>query len=76
MTTLAPFPRPLVIAHRGASGDRPENTFPAFALAVEQGRVCSHECPNFGTRRLLMSAPSPVALDRDLELDALGVAYH
>jgi glycerophosphoryl diester phosphodiesterase len=29
--------RPLVIAHRGASGCRPENTLPAFALAVEQG---------------------------------------
>lgn len=28
---------PLVIAHRGASGYRPENTMPAFALAVEQG---------------------------------------
>lgn len=28
--------RPLVIAHRGASGHRPENTLPAFALAVEQ----------------------------------------
>jgi len=27
---------PLVIAHRGASGHRPENTLPAFALAVEQ----------------------------------------
>jgi glycerophosphoryl diester phosphodiesterase len=27
---------PLVIAHRGASGYRPENTMPAFALAVEQ----------------------------------------
>jgi glycerophosphoryl diester phosphodiesterase len=27
---------PLVIAHRGASGHRPENTMPAFALAVEQ----------------------------------------
>lgn len=27
---------PLVIAHRGASGRRPENTLPAFALAVEQ----------------------------------------
>jgi len=26
-----------VIAHRGASVDRPENTLPAFALAVEQG---------------------------------------
>jgi glycerophosphoryl diester phosphodiesterase len=28
---------PLVIAHRGASGHRPENTLPAFALAVDQG---------------------------------------
>ena len=28
--------RPLVIAHRGASGERPENTLPAYALAVEQ----------------------------------------
>jgi glycerophosphoryl diester phosphodiesterase len=28
--------RALVIAHRGASGYRPENTLPAFALAVEQ----------------------------------------
>lgn len=25
------------VAHRGASGDRPENTLPAFDLAVEQG---------------------------------------
>lgn len=28
--------RPLVIAHRGASGERPENTLAAYALAVEQ----------------------------------------
>jgi glycerophosphoryl diester phosphodiesterase len=28
---------PLVIAHRGASGSLPENTLPAYALAVEQG---------------------------------------
>jgi len=28
--------RPLVIAHRGASADRPENTLAAFELAVEQ----------------------------------------
>ncbi|MAG30502.1 MAG: glycerophosphodiester phosphodiesterase [Deltaproteobacteria bacterium] len=28
--------RPLVIAHRGASGERPENTIAAFELAVEQ----------------------------------------
>jgi glycerophosphoryl diester phosphodiesterase len=29
--------RPLVIAHRGASGHRPENTLPAYELALEQG---------------------------------------
>jgi glycerophosphoryl diester phosphodiesterase len=29
--------RPLVIAHRGASGQRPENTLVAYQLAVEQG---------------------------------------
>lgn len=29
--------RPLVIAHRGASGHRPENTPSAYELAVEQG---------------------------------------
>jgi glycerophosphoryl diester phosphodiesterase len=29
-------PRPLVIAHRGASGHRPENTLAAYELAVEQ----------------------------------------
>lgn len=29
--------KPLVIAHRGASGQRPENTMPAFELAVSMG---------------------------------------
>ena len=29
--------RPLVIAHRGASGELPENTLPAYELAVSQG---------------------------------------
>ena len=30
-------PRPRVMAHRGASGDYPENTMPAFGAAVEIG---------------------------------------
>lgn len=32
-----PDARPLVIAHRGASADAPENTIAAFELALEQG---------------------------------------
>lgn len=30
-------PRPLIIAHRGASADRPEHTLMAYKLAIEQG---------------------------------------
>jgi len=30
-------PTPAVIAHRGASGERPEHTLEAYALAIEQG---------------------------------------
>ncbi|MBU1346381.1 MAG: glycerophosphodiester phosphodiesterase [Alphaproteobacteria bacterium] len=32
-----PMPHPLVIAHRGASGERPEHTRAAYELAIEQG---------------------------------------
>ena len=32
-----PLPKPLVIAHRGASGYLPEHTLEAYALAIEQG---------------------------------------
>ncbi|WP_294076208.1 glycerophosphodiester phosphodiesterase [Sphingomonas sp.] len=30
-------PHPIVIAHRGASGERPEHTIAAYTLAIEQG---------------------------------------
>ncbi len=36
MTGFARSTRPLVIAHRGASGTLPENTPPAYQLAIEQ----------------------------------------
>lgn len=29
--------RPIIIAHRGASGERPEHTLASYALAIEQG---------------------------------------
>jgi len=34
---LASSANPLVIAHRGASGERPEHTLEAYALAIDQG---------------------------------------
>ena len=36
MSEMAPR-RPIVIAHRGASGERPEHTLAAYTLAIEQG---------------------------------------
>src|SRR5690606_39852395 len=33
----APSAKPTVIAHRGASGERPEHTRAAYELAIEQG---------------------------------------
>jgi glycerophosphoryl diester phosphodiesterase len=34
---VTPTIHPILIAHRGASGDRPEHTIEAYALAIEQG---------------------------------------
>ena len=33
----APVTQPIVIAHRGASGERPEHTLLSYSLAIEQG---------------------------------------
>jgi glycerophosphoryl diester phosphodiesterase len=35
-----PLPKPLVIAHRGASGELPEHTLEAYRRAIEQGADC------------------------------------
>ena len=37
MTSATSKSRPLIIAHRGASGHEPENTLRAFQLAIDQG---------------------------------------
>jgi len=34
---MEPLSPPIVIAHRGASGERPEHTLAAYTLAIEQG---------------------------------------
>ena len=71
------FAKPLIVAHRGASFDAPENTLPAFELAWEQGAdaiegdflltkdkqiVCIHD---HSTKRLA---------DRDLEVKSSTLA--
>lgn len=37
LTGTPAVPQPLIIAHRGASGERPEHTRAAYELAIEQG---------------------------------------
>src|SRR5262245_3437455 len=37
MSPLLPQNPPIVIGHRGASGDRPEHTLESYRLAIEQG---------------------------------------
>ncbi len=56
---------PLVIAHRGASADRPENTLPAYALAVEQ-RADMIEID------LHRTADGAVVVAHDAELEGIG----
>ena len=74
----------LIIAHRGASADAPENTVAAFQLAWEQGAdaiegdfyltsdrqiVCFHD----GTTKRLCGVELPVAKSTLAELQALDV---
>ena len=59
--------RPLVIAHRGASAYRPENTMPAYALAIEM-RADMIEIDLHRTR------DGEIVITHDEELSSLGGA--
>lgn len=78
--------RPIVIAHRGASGERPEHTLAAYQLAIAQGAdfiepdlvmtrdgvlVCRHENEISGTTDV---AARPEFADRRKEKTVDGVA--
>jgi glycerophosphoryl diester phosphodiesterase len=58
--------RPLVIAHRGSSGERPENTLPAFERAVEQAA-------DMIETDLHLSRDGVIVIHHDAELERLGV---
>ena len=58
--------RPLVIAHRGASGERPENTLSAFERAVEQAA-------DMIETDLHLSRDGVVVIHHDPELERLGL---
>jgi glycerophosphoryl diester phosphodiesterase len=78
-------PRPIVIAHRGASGERPEHTLASYRLAIQQGAdfiepdlvmtrdgvlVCRHENEISGTTDV---AAHPEFADRRKEKTVDGV---
>jgi glycerophosphoryl diester phosphodiesterase len=58
--------RPLVIAHRGSSGERPENTCSAFERAIEQSA-------DMIETDLHLSRDAVVVIHHDAELDRLGL---
>jgi glycerophosphoryl diester phosphodiesterase len=57
-----PLSRPLVVAHRGASGMLPEHTMPAYQLAIAQGADFI-ECDVLATRDLQLVCRHDPALD-------------
>jgi len=57
--------RPLVIAHRGSSGERPENTLSAFELAIVQSA-------DMIETDLHLSRDGVVVIHHDAELERLG----
>ena len=57
--------RPLVIAHRGSSGERPENTFAAFERAIEQSA-------DMIETDLHLTSDGVVVIHHDPELERLG----
>lgn len=59
--------RPLVIAHRGSSGERPENTLSAFERAVEQSA-------DMIETDLHLSRDGVVVIHHDSDLERLGVS--
>lgn len=61
------LPRPLVIAHRGASAYRPENTLPAYALAIEQGA-------DMIEIDLHMTSDSNIVVAHDRDLEHFGTS--
>lgn len=79
--------RPIVIAHRGASGERPEHTLESYRLAIEQGAdyvepdlvatqdgvlVCRHENEISGTTDVA-SRPEFAARRRTKSIDGANV---
>jgi glycerophosphoryl diester phosphodiesterase len=59
--------RPLVIAHRGSSGERPENTLSAFERAIEQSA-------DMIETDLHLTRDAVVVIHHDAELGRLGLA--
>ena len=57
--------RPLVVAHRGTSGELPENTLPAFERAIEQSA-------DMIETDLHLSRDGVVMIHHDAELERLG----
>ncbi len=61
--------QPLLIAHRGASGHRPEHTLAAYQLAIEQGADCIEPDLVMSKDGVLLARHEPLLARVELEAD-------
>lgn len=61
--------QPLLIAHRGASGHRPEHTLAAYQLAIEQGADCIEPDLVMSRDGVLLARHEPLLARVELEAD-------
>lgn len=66
----------IIFAHRGASSDAPENTLPAFQMAIEQGCKAIELDVHLSRMRNLLYVTMKLSTGQQTERDILGTKHY